>query len=176
MHIGGKELHVVSETEHIREILQLPSVTQIGIVVANLDELVAFYQEKLHFGRFERISDFQKLGYKETYYKGVPERFNAYYAFFRLGTMEIEVIQPLEGRSIHRDFLNSGRQGLHHLGFDVYGDFNERIEVYAKNGIQVLMSGRAPNRKFAYLDTEKVAGIIVELIDRGGPRKTLEPT
>jgi hypothetical protein len=38
---------------------------------------------------------FQKLGYEETHYKGEPEKFNSTFAFFRLGTMQVEIIQPL---------------------------------------------------------------------------------
>lgn len=163
-----------TEGNELRKLLQLPPLTQIGIVVPNLEEAIAYYREKLSIGPFLRIPDFQKLGYEETYYRGEPEKFNSNFAFFRLGAMEVEIIQPLSGRSIYRDFLEAGRQGLHHLGFDVYNDFDLRIEAYGKIGIQVLMSGRGPNRAFAYLDTEKVGGVILELIDRGGPRKLPE--
>jgi len=159
-----------TDSDRLRELLQLPPVTQIGIVVPDLEETIAFYQERLFLGPFERVPDFQKLGYQETYYKGEPEKFNSSFAFFRLGTMEVEIIQPLYGRSIYRDFLDAGRQGLHHLGFDVYDDFDERLEAYARIGIGVLMSGRSPNRAFAYLDTETTGGVIAELLDRGGPR------
>jgi methylmalonyl-CoA/ethylmalonyl-CoA epimerase len=152
-------------------ILQLPPVTQIGIVVRNLEEAIHFYQETFFFGPFERIEDFQKLGYRETYYRGEPEKFNSTFAFFNLGAIEVEIIQPLSGRSIYQDFLNAGRQGLHHLGFDVYGDIDQRVKAYAEIGINVLMSGRGFNRAFAYLDTEQVGGVIFELIERGGPRK-----
>ncbi|NIS59629.1 MAG: hypothetical protein GTO13_02665 [Proteobacteria bacterium] len=155
----------------LRKLLKLPSVTQIGIVVPDVEETIAYYQEKLLVGPFLRIPDFQKMGYEETYYRGEPEGFNSTFAFFRLGTMEVEIIQPLYGRSIYRDFLEAGRQGLHHLGFDVYDDLDQRLAAYRQMGIEVLMSGRGANRGFAYLDTEKVGGVIFELLDRGGPRK-----
>jgi len=70
--------------------------------------------------------------------------------------------------------LEAGRQGIHHLGFDVYEDFEDRLTAYARIGIAVLQSGRGANRAFAYLDTEKVGGVIFELLDRGGPRKLPE--
>jgi methylmalonyl-CoA/ethylmalonyl-CoA epimerase len=159
------------EREKISSFLQLPAVTQIGIVVPNLEEAILFYREKFFVGPFERIEDFQKLGYRETYYRGEPEKFNSTFAFFSLGTIEVEIIQPLSGRSIYQDFLKAGRQGLHHLGFDVYGDLEQRLTAYAEIGIGVLMSGRGPNRAFAYLDTEKIGGVIFELLQRGGPRK-----
>ena len=160
-----------SEQDRLRKLLPLPGVTQIGVVVPDLEEAIAFYQERFFIGPFERIPDFQKLGYEETYYKGEPEKFNSTFAFFRLGMMEIEIIQPLYGRSIYRDFLEAGRQGLHHLGFDVHDDFDQRLAAYEEIGIGVLMSGRSPNRAFAYLDTEQVGGVIFELLQRGGPRK-----
>lgn len=158
----------------LRKLLQLPPVTQIGIVVPDLEETIAYYQEKFFIGFILRIPDFQKLGYHETHYKGEPEKFNSTFAFFRLGPMEVEIIQPLYGRSIYRDFLEAGRQGLHHLGFDVYDDLDQRLVAYAKMGIEVLMSGRGRDRAFAYLDTEKIGGVIFELIQRGGPRKLPE--
>lgn len=151
--------------------LQLPSVTQIGIVVRNLEEAIRFYRERFFVGPFERIEDFQKLGYRETYYRGEPEKFNSTFAFFSLGEIEVEIIQPLSGRSIYQDFLKAGRQGLHHLGFDVYGDLDQRVRAYAEVGIDVLMSGKGPNRAFAYLNTERVGSVIFELLERGGPRK-----
>ena len=162
------------EENNLRTILQLPPLTQVGIVVPDLEETVAYYEGKLCIGPFLRFPDFLKLGYEETYYKGEPEEFNSSFAFFRLGDMEVEIIQPLYGRSIYRDFLEAGRQGLHHLGFDVYGDFDERLTAYAELGIGVLMNGRGPNRAFAYLDTEKIGGVIFELIERGGPGKRWE--
>jgi catechol 2,3-dioxygenase-like lactoylglutathione lyase family enzyme len=165
-----------SRQDRLRILLKLPAVTQIGVVVPDLEEAITFYEKKFLIGPFERIPDFQKLGYRETYYKGEPENFNSTFAFFHLGMMEIEIIQPLYGRSIYRDFLEAGRQGLHHLGFDVHGDFDQRLAAYAEIGIKVLMSGRSPNRAFAYLDTEKVGGVMFELLQRGGPRKLPDGT
>jgi len=60
------------------------------------------------------------------------------------------------------------------LGFDVYGDLDERVKAYAEVGIEVMMSGRGPGRAFAYLDTEKIGGVILELLQREGPGKWLK--
>ncbi len=129
------------------------------------------YRDKFFVGSFKRVADFQKLGYQETYYKGEPEKFSSTFAFFHMGSMEVEIIQPLYGRSIYRDFLDEGRKGLHHLGFDVYGDLDQRVEAYTQIGIKVLMNERGPNRAFAYLDKEKLGGVISELLERGGSRR-----
>jgi len=165
-----------TQENQLQELLMLPALTQIGIVVSDLEKAIDFYRERFLVGPFERVEDFQKLGYEETYYKGEPEEFNSTFAFFQLGTMEIEVIQPIYGRSIYRDFLDGGREGLHHLGFDVYDDFDQRLKAYTQIGIGVLMSGRGSDRAFAYLDTERVGGVIFELLHRGGPRKPTNRT
>jgi catechol 2,3-dioxygenase-like lactoylglutathione lyase family enzyme len=163
-----------TEVPPLCQLLKLPSVTQIGIVVPNLEETVTFYEERFFIGPFKWIADFQKLGYEETYYKGKPENFNSTFAFSSLGNIEIEIIQPLSGKSIYQDFLLAGRRGLHHLGFDVYGDFDQRVTAYTEMGFGVLMSGRGPNRAFAYLGTEEIGGVIFELIQRGGPHKPIK--
>jgi len=155
----------------LRELLKLPAVTQIGMVVPDLEEAIECYRNSFFPGPFERIEDFQRLGYEQAYYRGEPENYNCAFAFFQMGSMEVEIIQPLSGRTIYHDFLNAGRLGLHHLGFDVYGDLDERVRVCAAAGIGVLQSGRGPDRVFAYLDTEKIGGVIFELLQRGGPRK-----
>jgi len=101
---------VEMSVSRLREFLRLPPVTQIGIVVPTWRKHWLFYKETFSFGPFERVEDFHRIGYKESYYRGEPENFNMTYAFFRLGTMEVEMIQPLSGRTIYHDFLNAGRQ------------------------------------------------------------------
>ena len=92
-----------TKEDRLRELLQLPRVTQIGIVVPDLEKAIAFYQEKFFVGPFERIPDFQKLGYQETYYKGEREKFNSTFAFFHLGIMEVEIIQHPKRNQLFRE-------------------------------------------------------------------------
>ncbi len=154
-------------------LLQLPPATQLGFVFTDLERVVALYENVFSVGKFDRIPSFNRLGYEVTYYKGEPEKFDCEFAFGVFGNVEIEIIKPTSGRSIYRDFLESGREGLHHVGFDVFGDLNERIRAFADIGIGVLQSGKGPNRALAYLDTEKAAGTIIELLERGGPKRLL---
>ena len=161
----------ITEQDRLRELLQLPPVTQIGIVVPDIEKALLFYKQNLLIEPFQRIPNYQDLGYEETYYRGNRGDFDCTFAFFHFRGLEVEIIQPLRGQSIHQHFLDSGRSGLHHLGFDVYGDFDARLEAYKQMGIGVLMSGRGSNRAFAYLDTERIGGVVLELIQRGGPRK-----
>jgi hypothetical protein len=64
-------------------------------VVPDLEEAIDYCRKTFSIGTLLRIPDFQKLGYEETYYKGESEKFNSTSAFFRLGTMQVKIIQPL---------------------------------------------------------------------------------
>jgi len=51
------------------------------------------------------------------------------------------------------------------LGFDVK-NLDERVAAFRKLGIEVLMSGERVGAKFAYMDMDKIVGIIIELIQK----------
>jgi hypothetical protein len=72
-----------------------------------------------------------------------------------------------EGRSLHSEFLDKGREGVHHLGFIVNKEEKERIAAeFAKAGIEVVQGARRENVSYAFFDTEKTGGAFFELIER----------
>ena len=80
------------------------------------------------------------------------------------GTVDLELIQPLAGKTIYDEFLAAHGEGMHHLGC-VIQRLTERIESLEKIGVQVLQSGKRPGVSWAYMDTAPLAGIIIELIE-----------
>ena len=84
--------------------------------------------------------------------------------FFWLGNIQIELIQVIKGKTIHSKFLEEKGEGIHHLGFFVK-DVEKELDRLKKEGIEVLERGEVLGvAKFAYLDTEKTLGFILELI------------
>ncbi len=83
-------------------------------------------------------------------------------------TVEFELIQPLSGETIYDEFLEARGEGIHHLGFFVQ-DIRARVEAMQQMGIAVLQSGQRPGGKWAYMDTEPLAGMIIEWIERETP-------
>lgn len=151
----------------IRELLKLPPAAQIGMVVPDLDLTVAFLEKNLALGPFLRVASIKELmGSPKIYCRGELADCDLSVAFTSMGSIELEIIQPVSGPTIHQEFIDSGRQGLHHLAFDVPDDLEQRIETYQKMGIEVIMNGEAERSKFAYLDTESLGGFIIELIRR----------
>lgn len=144
-----------------RALLALPSVSQIGVVVKDIDSAMAFYTDVMSVGPFKIFEP----EYTDKTYRGKPGNFKMRIALAQLGALQFELIEPLEGDTIYDEFLEEKGGGLHHLGFDIE-NIEDRITAMKKMGIEVLMSGKRPGVAFAYMDTEPLTGIIVEFIER----------
>jgi methylmalonyl-CoA/ethylmalonyl-CoA epimerase len=93
--------------------LGLPPIDQIGFVVRDLDAWIARYDAL--FGPFSRI-DGSVAG---AQYRGRSEDVKLAIGFGRSGDLEIEFIEWREGQSPHREFIDKGREGMHHVRFRV---------------------------------------------------------
>lgn len=157
-------MDAIKINKEIKEKLDLPTVTQVGVVVRDMDKAIAYY-EMLGLGPFVR----PEISYTDVLYHGRTVSNAWLMGFCSLGQIEMELIQPVSGPTIYRDFLEMKGEGIHHLGFDVQ-DMDARLAKYQKMGIRVLQSGRTPVGGFAYLDTLATGGVIFELIQRKSRR------
>jgi len=84
-------------------------------------------------------------------------------ALAKSGPVEIELIEVLEGETPHTKFLREKGEGLHHLRFRVE-DFESILSTLAGNDVEPLFDQVFPGiAAFAYLDTDKIGGVIFEL-------------
>lgn len=127
----------------------LPPADQIGIVVRDLDKAIALYDPL--FGPFRKID----VGdYKVSYRGAAPSSYQANFAFGQIGDLEIELIEWISGDTPHRDFLEKGQEGMHHLRFRV-APVEAWIEKLEKLGYRAAWFNRAsPDLAFAYLDRD----------------------
>jgi len=82
-----------------------------------------------------------------------------------MGGIGIELIQPLKGRSIYDEFLEEKGEGVHHLCYHV-DDLDKATAEMASKGFKVLQTGATTGARWAYYDTDKVGGTIIELAQR----------
>jgi methylmalonyl-CoA/ethylmalonyl-CoA epimerase len=144
--------------ENVRQQLQLPGVGQIGVVVEDIDRAIAFYESAFGLGPW----DIREVGAPNVWDRGQEKPIKARLAFATVGGVEIELIQILEGDSMHLEFLREHGEGLHHLGFFVK-DFQAKLEQAKAMGFEVLQVDPF-GQAYAYLDTRQPGGIIFELI------------
>jgi len=134
------------------------SLHHIAIVVRNMDEAIKFYTS-IGIGPFE---DYPPL--KEYIKLDVPDKVgfhNVKIKVVQIGPIQIQLIQPGEGRSLYKDFLEKKGEGVYHLGF-VVDDVGDSEAELKKMGLKVLSSGRREDGSgFSYLDTAEKAGVVL---------------
>ena len=133
-------------------------LVQIGIVVRDMDatikKLAAF-----GIGPFEHRA--VPAGAKE-WYRGKPMKAHFRIAAVNLGGTELEFIQPVDGESPHRTFLEEKGEGIQHLAFAVE-DLDRDIEDLKGKGASVQMQSDLGMLKVAYMDLE-TSGLVFELM------------
>jgi methylmalonyl-CoA/ethylmalonyl-CoA epimerase len=138
------------------------NLCQIAIVVKSIDATVKFYTEVFGIGPFEiREVDFPNA----TYY-GRKAGYRGKRAFAKLGPVTLELIELIEGKTVHEDFLKEKGEGLHHIGFLVK-DLKKCEGQAEKLGLKVVQGiKREDDSGFAYLDSDRIGGAMFELIQR----------
>jgi len=137
-------------------------IDHLGIMVRDLDEAVEYYQS-LGIGPFE-LREMSTLAEVKIY--GKPVKFNAKIAVARVGSINIEVVQPMENAVLQHEFLESKGEGINHIGFLVDDLEKEKAKLLDK-GLEVILSAsRTTGMGAAYFDTRQVGGVLIELIKR----------
>jgi catechol 2,3-dioxygenase-like lactoylglutathione lyase family enzyme len=139
---------------------------QIGVVVADLDKSTRALTDIFGIGPFH-IVDWPPEGRAdlERFYHGQPGDFTARMAFTELGSIELELIQPVSGQSIWADFLRDSGGGIHHIRFNV--DELEPVQEYlAGQGILSAQhgSGIRPGTMWMNFNSMEKVGFIIEVM------------
>ena len=98
-------------------------------------------------------------------YRGRDTKYSIKIGISRCFNMQIELFQWIEGDCIYNEFIDSKKEGLHHFGVFVE-NLQGYIDTFQNYGIEVLQTGKFPPRlTYAYMDTEKIFGAIIEFIE-----------
>jgi len=145
--------------------MTLPNIHQIGILVKDITEAVAYYTKLLNIVRWYRSSTVKH----EAIYQGKPITPDLDIVIAFQGALEIELIQ-VKGveENVYSDMIGKCDGGIHHLGFMISG-YDKKIEEMRANGVEVIQSGVITTKgsavtRYAYLDTIRQCGIISEFI------------
>jgi hypothetical protein len=143
-------------------------VHQVGIVVESVERAIAGHARLLGLGETEwRRDDFGPESVEQLWVRGAPAEFS-----IRLGFAgsdpELELIEPVSGPSIYREWLDEHGEGLHHLAV-VVASLAAATEAMEEAGFAVIQAGTgfAPNGRggFAYYETERALGYVLEAVE-----------
>jgi methylmalonyl-CoA/ethylmalonyl-CoA epimerase len=145
--------------------IRLGDVLQVGMVVRNLSKSMEAYWTLLGVGPW-KIYTYDPPGLRETTLRGEPVVCSFQIAHAQAGPTQLELIQPLTGPSIYREWLDAKGEGAHHIQSRVEENIDGVLAAFHRQGIDVLMGGKFGDGKFYYLDTEPVLGVIYEIYQR----------
>ena len=141
-------------------------IKQLGIVVADAEEAAKNYWDLFGVGPWVLL-DIGAPHVADRIFQGIPLNDDADVrtkaAIAQLGTMQLELLQPVQGPSTHMDFARTKGQGIHHVSFDRVEDHDEVVAGFQSLGIGIESSGLLGGSiVFTYMASQDDIGTIFE--------------
>lgn len=138
-------------------------VCQVGVIVEEIDRVSKAWADLLGVEvPPARLTDGEDLSHIR--FRGEPTDARAKLAFFDLGQVQLELIEPVGGPSTWREFLDQHGQGIHHIAFRIQGmdDIIARLEA---RGVPPVQRGDYTGGRYGYVDGVPLLGAILELLE-----------
>jgi methylmalonyl-CoA/ethylmalonyl-CoA epimerase len=139
-------------------------ISQVAVVVRDLQKTMEMYTRVLGWGPWS-VYRYEPPRLHGTVVHGQAVEYTMLGAETRVGDLGFELLQPLEGPSIYKEWLDRHGEGLHHVAVMLHDpDESTRLKtIFSKAGVDVLMGGRLGETiEFYYLDTEPSLKMIIE--------------
>jgi methylmalonyl-CoA/ethylmalonyl-CoA epimerase len=138
-------------------------VLQVGMIVKDIDKARTEWAKVLGV-EVPGVSIASSNNLRPTKYQGAATNAESKLAFFNLGNLQLELIQPLGGSSTWQEYLDTKGEGIHHLGFSVTG-INSMEENFALQEMPTVQSGGWDGGAYSYIDASVKLGCIIELLE-----------
>ena len=138
-------------------------ICQVGLIVRDIERSTKAYSRVFGVPEPESIvTDGQEVAH--TRYRGEPTDAQAKLAFFRMGQVTLELIEPIGGPSTWQEFLDERGEGVHHIAFFVE-DTDRVVAFLEQNDIAVVQQGDYTGGRYTYVDSVSELGVILELLE-----------
>jgi methylmalonyl-CoA/ethylmalonyl-CoA epimerase len=138
---------------------------QVGVVVRDIERSMKYLREVFGIGPFRVLQCPHPDWADEQHYYGQKVRYKTLQAFAELGPAELELIQPVEGKTIWSDFLERHGPGIHHIRFNVK-ELAPVLDHVQRHGIGITQQGAGTRAGTTWInfDTEALIGFIIEIM------------
>ena len=138
-------------------------ICQIGLVVRDIERMAKVYADLFGMDMPNIITtDPEEIAH--TKFRDAPTSARAKLAFFKMGDISLELIEPVGGPSTWKEFLDEHGEGVHHIALQIQG--MERVLTFlAGKGISAIQRGDYTGGRYAYLDSAPSLGVILELLE-----------
>ena len=144
-------------------ILGTTTVTQVGIIVADIEAKAKAWADVLGVPVPDVIIT-DGFDVAQTEYQGEASPARAKLAFFNLGQVDLELIEPIDGPSTWKDQLDQHGDSLHHIAFVIDG-MQEKVAYLNTKGIPLIQRGEYTGGRYAYVDGTGPLGMVLELLE-----------
>jgi len=140
------------------------TVTQVGLIVRDIEKSLDTYCRIFGLETRPPVSITDPVEQAHTTYQGKSTPARAKLAFIKMGQVTIELIEPVDGPSTWRDFLESKGEGVHHIAFEVEGT-PKVVSFLNGEGIPLVQQGDYTGGMYTYLDSAPQLGVMLELLE-----------
>jgi methylmalonyl-CoA epimerase len=129
----------------------IEKLDHIGVAVKDLDQAMKLYKDVFGIE--------PSLIYESSYTK-------AKIAFFPIGNVNVELIQPVSSDSVMGKFLEKRGEGIHHIAYRVR-DVDASLNHVEAKGVQLIDKKSRKvreNERVAFLNPNSTNGVLIELI------------
>jgi methylmalonyl-CoA/ethylmalonyl-CoA epimerase len=138
-------------------------ITLIGILVHDIEKTSQAYADFFGIEKPQWIMT-DTVDKAQTQYRGKRSEARAKLAFFDVGSLEIELIEPDHNPSTWRELLNMNGEGPHYIAFKIEG-MKDKIAVLERSQMPLLQKGEYTGGRYAYIDTLRDLKVIIELLE-----------
>ena len=139
--------------------------SQIAWVVKDVEKSKTFFQEMFGVKNFSSTGTTRLQDYDGTYYGELAEAENLVTMTYS-GETFIEIIQPISGKSIFKDYIdNNPTGGIQHIAYSTsIANLDKVILEFEKKGFTVVSSFDTPIAKIVFFDTREGIGVFTEIM------------
>jgi methylmalonyl-CoA/ethylmalonyl-CoA epimerase len=140
-------------------------ITQVAVVVKDLRSTMQAYHKVLGWAPWS-VYEHKSPILHDTTLHGKNVMYSMLGAEVHCDPIDFEILEPLDGPSIYREFLQERGEGLHHVSVvSPREDVHAALDDFRQQGIEVSMSGRlGENIEFYYMDTQPILKMTAETV------------
>ncbi|MGV3617349.1 MAG: VOC family protein [Fimbriimonas sp.] len=138
-------------------------LAQVAIVVRDMEAARQRYAALLGVEP-PKIIEVEKGDACRMTYRGMPSNASARLAFFDLGGVQLELIEPDGYESAWAEGLDEKGERVHHLAFWT-DDMQASKDALAEQGVEMIQRGDMGDGQYAYFDATETFGTFFELLE-----------
>jgi methylmalonyl-CoA/ethylmalonyl-CoA epimerase len=136
----------------------------VGLSVKNIDQAVNYY--KSLGGKADdapgHVLDSANFKEFKTYGKTDAPPWKIKIKMCQLGPLMLELTEPVSGDNYNTTYMEKHGEGANHIAYQV-DDLEKEIKELEDKGVPIMYYAKGA---YAYVDTRKIGGVVVELFQK----------